>query len=178
MTSDDESDQPVPAANEAKPARPAPLGATLLDAMAFRALLVPNGRLFGLDLGTKTIGIALSDVTRIIASSFETLARGKVKADAAILSGLMAKHGVIGLVVGLPINMDGSDGPRAQSTRAFCRNLNQLLSHPILLWDERMTTAEATRMLIQADTSRQRRGELIDKLAATIILQSALDCMR
>ena len=178
MTGDETADQPVTAAIDAKPARAAALGVTLLDATAFRALLPPNTRLFGLDLGTKTIGIALSDVTRIIASSFKTLPRGKVRADAAILSDLMAKHGVAGLVVGLPINMDGSDGPRAQSTRAFCRNLNQLLTCPILLWDERMTTAEATRMLIQADTSRQRRGELIDKLAATLILQSALDCMR
>lgn len=141
-------------------------------------LLGAGRRLLGLDLGTKTIGLALSDVTRMIASPYETLPRGKLKADSARLEAIAAKEGAGGLVIGLPLNLDGTDGPRAQSTRAFARNLNGLLPLPVLLWDERLTTAKAERMLIEADTSRQRRSELIDKLAATLILQSALDRMR
>ena len=108
----------------------------------------------------------------------ETIKRTKFKADASRLQELIATHGVIGLVLGLPANLDGSEGPRAQSTRALARNLNGLSPLPILLWDERLTTAAAERMLIEADTSRKRRAEVIDKLAATIILQGALNRMR
>ena len=131
----------------------------------------------GLDLGTRTIGLALSDLDRMIASSLETIRRTKFKADAARLLTLASEHAAAGLVLGLPINMDGSEGPRAQSTRAFARNVNAISELPILLWDERLSTAEAERMLIEADTSRRRRSEVIDKLAATLILQGALDRM-
>ena len=111
----------------------------------------------------------------MIASPLETIRRTKFKADAERLLSLVAEHNVIGLVLGLPLNLDGSEGPRAQATRALARNLNKLSPLPILLWDERLTTAEAQRMLIDADQTRKRRAEVIDKLAATIILQSALD---
>jgi putative Holliday junction resolvase len=137
---------------------------------------LPDGtRLFGLDVGTKTLGVALSDVTRTIASGFTTLRRGKFAGDARRLLQLAQEHGVGGLVVGLPINLDGTEGPRAQATRAFTRNLRLLTDLPILLWDERMTTAAAERTLLEADLSRRRRSEVIDKVAATLILQSALD---
>lgn len=151
---------------------------TITDVEAFKALLPASGRLIGLDLGTRTIGLALSDVSRMIASALETIRRTKFKADAARLLELAAEHEVAGLVVGLPVNMDGSEGPRCQATRAFTRNINQLSALPILLWDERLSTAAVERMLIAADTSRRRRDEVIDKLAATVILQGALDRMR
>jgi putative Holliday junction resolvase len=144
----------------------------------FTAALAPGARLIGIDVGTKTLGLALSDVSRMIASALETIRRSKFKADAARLLELSNKHKVGGYVVGLPINLDGTQGPRAQSSRAFARNLAGLTSAPILLWDERLSTAEAERLLIAADTSRQRRAEVIDKLAATLILQGALDRMR
>src|SRR5690606_17579830 len=115
---------------------------------------------------------------RTIASSFETITRTRFKADAARLLDIAAKHDVGGFVLGLPRNLDGSEGPRAQATRAFARNLNRLSPLPILLWDERWSTMAAERMLIEADRSRKRRGEVIDKVAATIILQSALDRMK
>jgi len=117
-------------------------------------------------------------VSRTIASPLETIQRTKFKADSARLLALIAEHAVAGLVLGLPANMDGSEGPRAQATRALARNLNALTPIPILLWDERLTTAQAERMLIAADTTRKRRSEVIDKLAATLILQGALDRMR
>ncbi len=132
-------------------------------------------RLLGLDVGTKTIGLALSDVSRQIATPLETIRRTKFKADAERLLELAAKHGVGGLVIGLPINLDGSEGPRAQATRAFARNLAGLTHLPIAFWDERLSTAAAERMLIEADASRKRRAELIDKIAAAYILQGALD---
>ncbi len=153
-------------------------GTTLGDAAQFHGLLPPHGRLIGIDGGTTTLGLALSDVSRMIASPLETINRTKFKTDAARLLSLMAEHKVVGLVLGLPANMDGSEGPRAQATRALARNLNALTGVPILLWDERLTTAEAERMLIAADTSRKRRDEVIDKLAATLILQGALNRMR
>jgi len=152
-------------------------GTTTSDIDEFKQRLAP-GRLIGIDLGTKTIGLALSDVTRTIASSLETLKRTKFTPDAARLLDLAAEHAIAGLVLGLPANLDGTEGPRAQATRAFARNLNAISLLPILLWDERLTTAAAERMLIEADTSRKRRAELIDKLAATLILQGALDRMR
>ena len=132
-------------------------------------------RLLGLDVGTKTIGLALSDVMRQIATPLETIRRTKFKADAARLLALAKEHGAGGLVIGLPINLDGSEGPRAQSSRAFARNLGQLTDLPMSLWDERLSTAAAERALLEADTSRKRRAELIDKLAAAYILQGALD---
>lgn len=148
------------------------------DVAAFLVRLPATGRLIGIDAGTKTLGLALSDVTRTIASPLETIARKKFTLDAARLLSLAATHAVAGLVLGLPANLDGSEGPRAQATRALARNLNALSKLPILLWDERLTTAAAERMLIAADTSRKRRAEVIDKLAATLILQGALDRMR
>lgn len=154
------------------------LGETYLDIVAFRALLSGQDRLLGLDLGTRTIGLALSDVSRMIGSSLETIRRTKFKADVVRLFELAEQHRVAGLVLGFPISLDGTEGPRCQATRAFARNVNQLSPLPILLWDERLTTAAAERMLIEADTSRRRRAEVIDKLAATIILQGALDRMR
>jgi putative holliday junction resolvase len=167
-----------------KPARPEPSTTVepppggVLALEAFAAALAPGVRLIGIDVGTKTLGLALSDVGRMIASALETIRRTKFKPDAARLLEIAARQGVGGYVVGLPLNLDGSEGPRAQSSRAFARNLAQLTPAPILLWDERLSTAEVERMLIEADTSRRRRAEVIDKLAATIILQGALDRMR
>lgn len=158
-----------------EPATPGPPGRTTEDQQQFRDVTAGSGRLIGIDAGTKTLGLALSDVRRTIASPLETIRRTKFKADAERLLFLVAEHNVIGLVLGLPLNLDGSEGPRAQATRALARNLNKLSPLPILLWDERLTTAEAQRMLIDADQTRKRRAEVIDKLAATIILQSALD---
>jgi len=134
-------------------------------------------RLIGLDLGTKTIGIALSDVGRQIASPLETIRRVKFTPDVARIVSLCTTHAVGGLVIGLPLNMDGSEGPRAQSSRSFARNLKPLLPLPVLFFDERLSTAAVTRTLIEADASRARRGELVDKLAAAYILQSCLDVM-
>lgn len=152
-------------------------GVTTGDIIAFAGGLAP-GRLIGIDAGTKTLGLALSDVTRSIASALETIRRTKFREDAARLLDLAREHAIQGFVLGLPANLDGTEGPRAQATRAFARNLNALSPLPILLWDERLTTAEAERMLIAADTSRKRRADVIDKLAATLILQGALDRMR
>ncbi|KQQ13061.1 Holliday junction resolvase [Methylobacterium sp. Leaf123] len=134
-------------------------------------------RLIGLDLGTKTIGIALSDVGRQIASPLETIRRVKFTPDVARIVTLCATHAVGGLVIGMPLNMDGSEGPRAQSSRSFARNLKPLLPLPVLFFDERLSTAAVTRTLLEADASRARRGELVDKLAAAYILQSCLDVM-
>ena len=130
-------------------------------------------RLFGLDVGTKTIGLALSDVMRQIATPLETIRRTKFTADVARLLELAKEHGVGGLVIGLPVNLDGSEGPRAQSTRAFARNLGQVTDLPMAFWDERLSTAAAERALLEANTSRKRRAELIDKMAAAYILQGA-----
>jgi putative Holliday junction resolvase len=141
----------------------------------FAAMLPAKAALIGIDLGTKTIGLALSDLTRRIASPLTVLSRNKFTADAAALLDLATKHAAAGLVLGLPLNMDGSEGPRAQSTRAFARNLAPRTSLPILFWDERLSTVAVTRTLIEADASRKRRGEVVDKLAAAYILQGALD---
>lgn len=150
----------------------------ILQAEAFVAALGPGARLLGLDLGTKTIGVALSDVTLMIASGVTTLARSKFKADAGRLLELARELGAGGFVIGLPVNLDGRDGPRAQATRAFARNFARATPLPILLWDERLSTQEAERMLIAADATRRRRAEVIDKVAATLILQGALDRLR
>jgi putative holliday junction resolvase len=149
-----------------------------LDPEAFAAAVGAGMRLIGLDVGTKTIGLALSDVTRTIATGLVTLQRGKFAADARRLVELASQHGVGGFVVGLPVNLDGTEGPRAQATRAFVRNLGAVSPLPMLLWDERLSTAAAERTLLEADMSRRRRAQVIDKVAATLILQSALDRLK
>ncbi|MER2268653.1 Holliday junction resolvase RuvX [Methylobacterium oxalidis] len=148
------------------------------EILAFADASRGGARLIGIDLGTKTIGLALSDLGRTIATPLETIRRVKFTQDALRLKALCGQHAVGGLVMGLPLNMDGSAGPRVQSTRAFVRNLKPLLDLPVLYWDERLSTAVVTRALIEADASRARRGELVDKLAATYILQGCLDAMR
>ncbi len=145
------------------------------DILQFAALLAPNRAIAGLDLGTKTIGIAISDLRRAVATPVETLKRVKFTTDAAQLLSLLATRGAHGIVLGLPLNMDASEGPRAQSTRAFARNLEQLTDLPIAFWDERLSTVAAERALIAADASRKRRKEVIDAVAAGYILQGALD---
>lgn len=147
------------------------------DLAAFTAALPATGALIGLDLGTKTIGLALSDTRRQIATPLFTIQRTKFMADVKQLLEATAEHAVAGFVLGLPLNMDGSEGPRAQATRAFARNLVKLTALPILFWDERLSTAAVTRTLIDADASRKRRGEVVDKMAAAYILQGALDRM-
>ena len=132
-------------------------------------------RLMGLDLGTKTIGLALSDVERSIATPLETIRRVKFREDATSLLALAKRHQVAALVLGLPLNMDGTQGPRAQATHAFARNLAPLTPLPIILWDERLSTAAVTRALIDADASRSRRAEVVDRMAAAYILQGVLD---
>jgi putative Holliday junction resolvase len=134
-----------------------------------------RGALIGLDLGSKTIGVAVSDPDRRLATAVETIQRKAFKADAARLLAIAAERKAVGLVLGLPINMDGSEGPRAQSTRAFARNLAGLTELPIALWDERLSTAAVERELIANDVSRTRRAEVIDQHAAIFILQGALD---
>lgn len=142
------------------------------------AMLAPGRRLLGLDLGTKTIGLALSDVRFTIASPLETIRRSKFSVDAEALIRVAERHEVGALVIGLPLNMDGTAGPRVQATRAFVRNLAPLTPLPVAYWDERLSTAAVTRALLDADASRARRGDLVDKLAAAYILQGALDRLR
>lgn len=151
----------------------------IVEDMALLApLLPPRGRLMGLDLGSKTIGLALSDDGRQVATPLLTIKRRKFTLDAAELLNHAAKFQVAGFVLGLPRNMDGSEGPRAQSARAFASNLANLTNLPISFWDERLSTAAVTRTLIDADRSRARRAELVDKMAAAYILQGALDRLR
>ena len=152
--------------------------ANILSLDDLKATLAPGMRLLGLDLGEKTIGLALSDTTLTVATPMETLKRGKFTADAATLEEIIAGQGVGGLVIGLPLNMDGSDGPSAQSARAFARNFAMRGALPIALCDERLSTAAVTRTLLEADASRKRRAALVDKMAAAYILQGALDRMR
>jgi len=142
-------------------------------------LTLPAGtRLLGLDLGEKTIGLALSDRLLTVATPMETLKRGKFAADAARLDIIISEQGVGGLVVGLPLNMDGSDGPSAQSARAFGRNWAGRSALPVVFQDERFSTSAVTRTLLEADASRRRRSDVIDKMAAGYILQGALDRLR
>lgn len=129
----------------------------------------------GLDLGTKTIGVAVSDGMRSVATPLETVKRRKFGLDAEALLVILTKRDIAGLVLGLPRNMDGSEGPRCQSTRAFARNFDRLLPLPITFWDERLSTVAAERALLEADTTRKRRAEVIDHVAAGYILQGALD---
>ncbi len=140
--------------------------------------LTPGQRLLGLDLGTRTIGLALSDGALIVATPMETIRRAKFTADAHRIGEIVAEQGVGGLVIGLPINMDGTEGPRCQSARQFAANLLERIELPIAFWDERLSTAAVTRTLLEADVSRRRRSEVIDKMAAAYILQGALDRMK
>lgn len=139
------------------------------------ARLARGQRLMGIDLGTKTIGLALSDVERRLASPLETLKRGKFSVDADALLARAQKFDVAAFVIGLPLNMDGSEGPRVQATRAFVRNLGRLTETPLVFWDERLSTAAVTRALIEQDASRAKRAEVVDRMAAAYILQGALD---
>jgi putative Holliday junction resolvase len=148
------------------------------DVAEFNAALTPMRPIIGLDLGTVTIGLAVSDTFLGVASPLETIKRKKFGIDAARLLEVMEKREICGLVLGLPRNMDGSEGPRCQATRAFARNLEKLWAGPITFWDERLSTVAAERVLLEADTSRKRRAEVIDHVAAGFILQGLLDRLR
>ena len=148
------------------------------DITELRTALQPGSRLLGLDLGEKTIGLALSDTLLTIATPMATLRRKRFIGDARNIEEIVAEAGVGGFVIGLPLNMDGSEGPSAQSARAFGRNMAQRSSLPIAFWDERLSTAAVTRTLLDADASRKRRAEVVDKMAAAFILQGALDRLR
>jgi putative holliday junction resolvase len=141
--------------------------------------LPASGKLLGLDLGTKTIGVAVSDAMRYSATPLETIARTKFAVDAKRIAELVAENGISGIVLGLPLNMDGSEGPRAQSTRAFARNLAQKVDVPIVFWDERLSTSAVERMMVdEANMRRDKRAAVVDKLAASYILQGALERLR
>jgi len=147
---------------------------TLAD---LRRALAPRQRLLGLDVGEKTIGLAISDSDFKVAAAVETIRRTKFAADAARLAQLVAERGIGGLVIGLPVNMDGSEGPRCQSVRQFAANLLKRIELPIAFWDERLSTAAVTRAMLEADVSRAKRAQAVDKMAATYILQGALDAL-
>lgn len=147
------------------------------DAEALRAALPRNQRLLGLDVGEKTIGLALSDPALCVASPVSTIKRSKFTADANALLKLAAERGVAGLVIGLPLNMDGSEGPRCQSVRQFAANLLKLKDLPILFWDERMSTMAVERAMIAHDVSRAKRDKVVDQAAAAFILQGVLDAL-
>ncbi len=150
----------------------------ILETIAeFLGLLPQNRAICGLDLGDKTIGFAVSDPRRQVATPLLVIRRVKFTEDAARLLALLAERNLAGIVLGLPLNMDGSEGPRVQSTRAFARNLIRLTDLPITYWDERLSTVAAERALLEADTSRKRRSQVIDQVAAGYILQGALDRM-
>lgn len=138
----------------------------------------PAGKILGLDLGTKTIGVAVCDAMRYSATPLETIKRTKFTQDAERIIQLIADNQIVAIILGLPLNMDGSEGPRVQSTRAFARNLAPKINLPIAYWDERLSTSAVTRMMIDADMRRDRRAEVVDKLAASYILQGALDRLR
>lgn len=141
----------------------------------FAAALPRLGALAGLDLGTKTLGVAVSDTYRRVASPLRTIRRIRFTPDAEALEAILTERAIVGIVLGMPLNMDGSEGPRLQSTRAFARNLARRIDTPIAFWDERLSTIAAERALLEADTSRKRRAEVIDHVAAGYILQGALD---
>ncbi|GAB1378634.1 Holliday junction resolvase RuvX [Pararhodobacter aggregans] len=149
--------------------------AVFTETDAFLAALPPSGALAGLDLGEKTVGVAVSDLRRLVATPLETVKRKKFTLDAARLLDIAKARGLAGFVLGLPLNMDGSEGPRCQSTRAFARNLSALTELPIGFWDERLSTVAAERALLDFDTSRAKRAEVIDHVAAGFILQGFLD---
>jgi putative holliday junction resolvase len=142
------------------------------------AAIPSTGKILGLDLGTKTIGVAISDGMRYSATPLETIKRTKFTQDAERIIELIAENQVVAILLGLPLNMDGTEGPRVQSTRAFARNLSPKINLPIAFWDERLSTSAVTRMMIEADMRRDRRAEVVDKLAASYILQGALDRLR
>ncbi len=148
------------------------------DIAAFAAALPGFRAITGLDFGDKTIGVAVSDGMRQVATPLETIRRKKFTQDAEALLAIVAKREIAGLVLGLPRNMDGTEGPRCQATRAFARNLSRLTDLPITFWDERLSTVAAERALLEADTSRAKRAGVIDHVAAGVILQGALDRMR
>ena len=150
----------------------------ICDLSEMTGLLAPGARLMGLDLGAKTIGVAVSDVTRTIASARTTLRRSRLTRDIETLRELIAADGIGGIVVGLPVNMDGSEGPRAQSARDVAARLADALEAPIAFWDERWSTVAAERSLIAADLSRRKRARVVDRVAAAYILQGALDRLR
>lgn len=153
-----------------------PQNALITDDLTEFAAVLPAGRaLFGLDLGTKTIGVSVSDTRLSVASPLEVIRRTKFTADVTALLDLATKRDIGGFILGLPRNMDGSEGPRCQSTRAFARNLSRLSPLPITFWDERLSTVAVERTLLEADQSRKRRGEVVDKMAAAYILQGVLD---
>ncbi|MBV9016222.1 MAG: Holliday junction resolvase RuvX [Alphaproteobacteria bacterium] len=147
----------------------------LQDPREMRAAVPPGRRLMGLDVGTKTIGLALSDTRLVIASPLDTIRRRRFAEDIAALFSLIDKHEVGGLVIGLPLNLDGKDSPRTQSVRQFARNLLALRDLPAAFWDERMSTAAVTREMIAQDMTRKRRAEIVDRVAAAYILQGFLD---
>lgn len=149
----------------------------ILSSAELLASLARDQRLLGLDLGSKTIGLALSDVSRTIATPFDTIRRTKFTRDAEALLAVVDKQDVGGLVLGLPVEMDGFEGPRCQSVRSFAANLARLRDLPMALWDERLSTAAVTRTLLEADSSRKRRAEVVDKMAAAYILQGFLDSL-
>lgn len=151
---------------------------SILTLEELKTVLPAGARLLGLDLGEKTIGLALSDTTLTVATPMQTLKRGKFSADAGVLEKIIADMGVGGLVVGLPLNMNGTEGASAQSARAFGRNFAARSAIPIVYCDERLSTAAVLKTLIEADASRKRRGEVVDKMAAAYILQGALDRLR
>lgn len=136
-----------------------------------------KGRFLGCDVGEKTIGLALSDINRKIATPFQVIHRTQWKKDAPLLLSIMNEHHILGIVVGLPLNMNGSEGPRCQSTRQFVANLLALQDIPICFWDERLSTIAVTRTLLEADLSRAKRSKVVDKMAASYILQGALDAL-
>lgn len=147
----------------------------VMEISALAGLLPRHARLMGLDLGTKTIGLAVSDVERRFATPLETIRRAKFKADVEALLAHAAKQQIFAFVIGLPLNMDGTAGPRVQATRAFVRNMAALSPLPFVYWDERLSTAAVTRSLIEQDASRAKRAEVVDRMAAAYILQGALD---
>jgi len=144
---------------------------------ALKAAVPPRARLIGLDVGTKTIGLALSDTRLVIASPLDTIRRKRFRDDMVALFAEIDRHGVGGVVIGLPLALDGRDSPRTQSVRAFARNLMAQRDLPALLWDERLSTAAVTREMIAADMTRKRRAEIVDKVAAAYILQGCLDAI-
>lgn len=150
----------------------------ILPLTEFAAMLSPQGALAGLDVGTKTIGIAVSDRTRFVATPLETIRRGRFRDDLQKLRAILSHRQIAGVVIGLPLNMNGSEGPRSQSIRQFAANCAEQIELPITLWDERLSTAAVTRTLIDADVTRAKRAHVVDRMAAAYILQGVLDYLR
>lgn len=150
----------------------------LLDMPDFIAALPARGSLIGLDLGTKTIGVAASDGTRFVATPVETIRRTKFAQDMEALKAMIAARAAVGIVIGLPLNMDGSEGPRVQSARAFTTNCAPHIDLPMVFWDERLSTVAVTKYLLEADATRKKRAEVVDRMAAAFILQGFLDYLR